>query len=98
MQNGTDLCKYISSHSLCRGIDQAALAVSTQDSNMRQIRALIVGPPDSPYEFGFYEVCVCVLLCCLQLELGSSQPGLPCSSLLSFPMVGSKKPEFEDRY
>lgn len=33
----------------------AALAVAYRDSNVRKIRALIIGPPDTPYEFGFFE-------------------------------------------
>ena len=34
-----------------------ALAVGYQESNIRNVKALIIGPPDSPYEFGFFEVC-----------------------------------------
>lgn len=34
----------------------AALAVSCKDSDVRQVRALVLGPPESPYQFGFYEV------------------------------------------
>lgn len=33
-----------------------AIAVSFTDSNTREIKALIVGPPDTPYALGFYEV------------------------------------------
>lgn len=33
-----------------------ALAVAYKDSDIRRVAALIVGPPDSPYEFGFFEV------------------------------------------
>ena len=34
-----------------------ALAVGCHDSDIRTVKALIVGPPESPYEFGFFEVC-----------------------------------------
>lgn len=33
-----------------------ALAVACQDSDIRNVSALIIGPPDTPYEFGFFEV------------------------------------------
>jgi ubiquitin-conjugating enzyme E2 Z len=33
-----------------------ALAVACRDIDVRNVKALIVGPPDSPYEFGFFEV------------------------------------------
>lgn len=32
-----------------------ALAVACQDIDVRHVRALIVGPPETPYEFGFFE-------------------------------------------
>lgn len=32
-----------------------SLAVACRDDDVRQLRALIVGPPDTPYEFGFFE-------------------------------------------
>jgi ubiquitin-conjugating enzyme E2 Z len=35
--------------------DDLSLAVSCRDDDVRQLRALIVGPPDTPYEFGFFE-------------------------------------------
>lgn len=38
-------------------ISNQALAVAYKDSDIRHVAALIVGPPDSPYEFGFFEVC-----------------------------------------
>jgi hypothetical protein len=25
--------------------------------DVRNVKAIIVGPPDTPYEFGFFEVC-----------------------------------------
>lgn len=33
-----------------------ALAIHVKDSDIRHVRALIIGPPDTPYEFGFFEV------------------------------------------
>jgi len=30
--------------------------VACQESDIRNVKALIVGPPESPYEFGFFEV------------------------------------------
>ncbi|KAF1808955.1 UBC-like protein [Eremomyces bilateralis CBS 781.70] len=40
-----------------RGSD-LSIAVACKDSNVRHIRALIIGPPDTPYEFGFFEFSV----------------------------------------
>ena len=33
-----------------------ALAVACQDSDIRNVNAMIIGPPETPYEFGFFEV------------------------------------------
>lgn len=45
-----------------------AMTVAYSDANIREIRALILGPPETPYAFGFYQVrrrvndlCVCEL-------------------------------------
>jgi ubiquitin-conjugating enzyme E2 Z len=35
-----------------------ALAVACKDIDVRHVRALIIGPPDTPYEFGFFEFAV----------------------------------------
>ena len=35
-----------------------ALAVACRDIDVRHVRALIIGPPDTPYEFGFFEFSV----------------------------------------
>ncbi|KAH7060764.1 ubiquitin-conjugating enzyme/RWD-like protein [Macrophomina phaseolina] len=35
-----------------------SLAVACRDSDVRSVRALIIGPPDTPYEFGFFEFAV----------------------------------------
>lgn len=32
-----------------------SIAVGLRDSDVRHVRALIIGPPDTPYEFGFFE-------------------------------------------
>ena len=34
----------------------SALAVAFRDSDVRNVKALIIGPPETPYEFGFFEV------------------------------------------
>ncbi|KAF2187021.1 UBC-like protein [Zopfia rhizophila CBS 207.26] len=40
-----------------RGSD-LSLAVACRDIDVRHVRALIIGPPDTPYEFGFFEFSV----------------------------------------
>ncbi|KAI9662120.1 MAG: hypothetical protein M1831_002816 [Alyxoria varia] len=35
-----------------------SLAVAFRDDNVRRVRAIIIGPPDTPYEFGFFEFLV----------------------------------------
>ncbi|KAJ9646596.1 hypothetical protein H2199_002645 [Coniosporium tulheliwenetii] len=35
-----------------------SIAVACRDIDVRHVRALIVGPPDTPYEFGFFEFSV----------------------------------------
>ncbi|KAK2812058.1 hypothetical protein FQN50_001768 [Emmonsiellopsis sp. PD_5] len=35
-----------------------SLAVACKESDIRSIKALIVGPPESPYEFGFFEFSI----------------------------------------
>ena len=37
-----------------KGTD-VSLAVACRDDDVRALRALIIGPPDTPYEFGFFE-------------------------------------------
>lgn len=32
-----------------------SLAVACRDDDVRRVRALIIGPPDTPYEYGFFE-------------------------------------------
>ncbi|KAM0714869.1 hypothetical protein Q7P37_009333 [Cladosporium fusiforme] len=32
-----------------------SLAVACRDDDVRRVRALIIGPPDTPYEFGFFD-------------------------------------------
>lgn len=33
-----------------------AIAVACRDVDVRNVKATIVGPPDTPYEFGFFDV------------------------------------------
>jgi hypothetical protein len=37
------------------------LAVACQEEDIRSLKALIIGPPDSPYEYGFFEVSTCTV-------------------------------------
>ena len=39
-----------------RLIKLLAIAVAFRDSDVRNVKALIIGPPETPYEFGFFEV------------------------------------------
>lgn len=36
--------------------ENSAIAVACRDSDVRNVKALIIGPPDTPYEFGFFDV------------------------------------------
>lgn len=36
-----------------------AIAVACRDVDVRNVKALIIGPHDTPYEFGFFEVLIC---------------------------------------
>lgn len=36
--------------------DFLALAVACRDVDVRNVKALIIGPHETPYEFGFFEV------------------------------------------
>lgn len=38
-----------------------SLAAACRDQDVRNVRTLIVGPPDTPYEFGFFEFTVKVV-------------------------------------
>ena len=40
----------------------AAIAVACRDIDVRNVKALIMGPHETPYEFGFFEVRVTVLV------------------------------------
>ena len=33
-----------------------AIAVVCRDTDVLSVKALIIGPPDTPYEFGFFDV------------------------------------------
>jgi hypothetical protein len=37
-----------------------AIAVACRDVDVRNVKAIIIGPPDTPYEFGFFEVCISI--------------------------------------
>jgi len=39
---------------ISRGED-LSLAVACRDSDVRHVRAMIIGPPETPYEYGFFE-------------------------------------------
>ncbi|KAI0104806.1 ubiquitin-conjugating enzyme/RWD-like protein [Nemania sp. FL0031] len=39
-------------------VSYSALAVAFRDRDVRNVRALIIGPHDTPYEFGFFEFAV----------------------------------------
>ncbi|KZF23741.1 ubiquitin-conjugating enzyme [Xylona heveae TC161] len=43
-----------------------SIAVACQDVDVRNVRALIIGPPETPYEFGFFE---------FSLKFGKEYPG-----------------------
>jgi ubiquitin-protein ligase len=38
-----------------------AFTVRYEENNTREIQAVILGPPGTPYELGFYEVRLCSL-------------------------------------
>lgn len=44
-------------HALLKLISITAIAVACRDSDVQNVKALIIGPPETPYEFGFFEVC-----------------------------------------
>ena len=67
LQKNSDLCKL----SRCAGLLlfyartppdlltsflDPALAVACRDIDVRNVKALIIGPHETPYEFGFFEV------------------------------------------
>jgi len=35
-----------------------SLAVACRDVDVRNVKAIIIGPPETPYEFGFFEFAV----------------------------------------
>jgi hypothetical protein len=35
---------------------QTAIAVFHKDGDLRSLRALVVGPPETPFQFGYFEV------------------------------------------
>ncbi|KAK4545710.1 hypothetical protein LTR36_002664 [Oleoguttula mirabilis] len=53
--------------------DDLSLAVACRDSDVRNVRALIIGPPETPYEFGFFEFDVK-----FSKEYPITSPGVRC--------------------
>ncbi|RMJ23166.1 ubiquitin conjugating enzyme [Aspergillus sp. HF37] len=49
---------------------ETAIAVAGQDSDIRNLTTLIVGPPDSPYQYGFFE---------FEIKFGKEYPTQPPS-------------------
>ena len=45
-----------------------ALAVACEDEDVRNVKALIIGPPDTPYQYGFFEFAI---------KFGSDYPNKP---------------------
>ena len=48
--------------------DRIALAVACEDEDVRNVKALIIGPPDTPYQYGFFEFAI---------KFGSDYPNKP---------------------
>ncbi|KAJ5630287.1 Ubiquitin-conjugating enzyme E2 [Penicillium longicatenatum] len=42
--------------------DQLAMTIHYSEKNIRQITALLIGPPDTPYAFGFYQLAISIPL------------------------------------
>ncbi|KAF2099866.1 UBC-like protein [Rhizodiscina lignyota] len=54
-------------HDMQKGSD-LSIAVACKDSDVRHVRALVIGPPDTPYEFGYFE---------FQIRFGKDYPTKP---------------------
>lgn len=52
------LCSLLAQTSLSLLTALPAIAVACRDIDVRNVRALVMGPHETPYEFGFFEVCV----------------------------------------
>lgn len=60
IQKSSDLCKDyehlpLSTRAILT-VDAPALAVACRDIDVRNVKAIIIGPSETPYEFGFFEV------------------------------------------
>ncbi|MCJ1342438.1 hypothetical protein MMC31_000622 [Peltigera leucophlebia] len=61
IQKNSDLCTF-EFHSYTKALlahligFNTAIAVVCRDADVQNVKALIIGPPDTPYEFGFFEV------------------------------------------
>jgi ubiquitin-conjugating enzyme E2 Z len=51
-----------------------ALAVACRDIDVRNVKALIIGPHETPYEFGFFEVA----MPCPHMQLCSTNLAIVC--------------------
>jgi len=58
LRKGNDLCESCTSPCALQTLTCSAIAVGFQEDDIRHVRALIVGPPDTPYENGFFEFAV----------------------------------------
>lgn len=50
-----------------------ALAVACRDVDVRNVKALIIGPHETPYEFGFFEVGMSTTLCSVANDANTTQ-------------------------
>ncbi|KAL4927096.1 ubiquitin-conjugating enzyme E2 [Aspergillus undulatus] len=67
IESNADLCKAaIGSPCLC------SIAVGYDESDIRNVRAIILGPPETPYQFGFFEFAI-------KFGKGSDYPARPPS-------------------
>jgi ubiquitin-protein ligase len=64
IQRNHDLCQYITSSIETLLKKRTAIAVACNEKDVRDVKALIIGPAGTPYEFGFFEVrCLKESLC-----------------------------------
>ena len=61
IQKNTDLCTFVVVERQLGTLSNpliiaTAIAVACRDSDVRNVKALIIGPPETPYEFGFFDV------------------------------------------
>lgn len=57
IQRGSDLCTSRTKEPRATNTHRfPAIAVACKDIDVRNVRAIILGPHETPYEFGFFEV------------------------------------------